>query len=193
MAASIILRPGIALGPYPQREDIRDSWLDQAAANFIGFVRQRAVGRNPRYGDFLQRVEQAARGLDDLQDAEIRASLPALRRQLHSEGLQEALVARAFAIVRILGRYAERLVGHEATLRFVASLRPWLFERLERGTPAASDALRQGDALNWLERAWRGHRLAPWQREAADALWQAAQLAVRPSQTQEVVVTRSLA
>lgn len=57
---------------------------------------------------------------------------------------------RAFAIVRILGRYAERLVGHEATLRFVACLRPWLFERLERGTPAASDALRQGDVLTRL-------------------------------------------
>ena len=61
-----------------------------------------------------------------------------------------AAMIRAFAIVRILGRYAERLVGHEATLRFVASLRPWLFERLERGTPAASDALRQGDVLTRL-------------------------------------------
>ncbi|MCA0304571.1 MAG: ATP-binding cassette domain-containing protein, partial [Proteobacteria bacterium] len=61
-----------------------------------------------------------------------------------------AAMIRAFAIVRILGRYAERLVGHEATLRFVASLRPWLYDRLERGAPAASDVLRQGDVLTRL-------------------------------------------
>ena len=61
-----------------------------------------------------------------------------------------AALIRGFAIVRILGRYGERLVGHEATLRFVASLRPWLFARLERSTPAASDALRDGDVLTRL-------------------------------------------
>ena len=61
-----------------------------------------------------------------------------------------AAMIRAFAIVRILGRYAERLVGHEATLRFVARLRPWLFDRLERTAPAASDVLRQGDVLTRL-------------------------------------------
>lgn len=61
-----------------------------------------------------------------------------------------AALIRGFAIVRILGRYGERLVGHEATLRFVASLRPWLFARLEASAPAASDALRDGDVLTRL-------------------------------------------
>lgn len=61
-----------------------------------------------------------------------------------------AAMIRAFAIVRILGRYGERVVGHEATLRFVAGLRPWLFDRLERAAPASSDSLRQGDVLTRL-------------------------------------------
>lgn len=61
-----------------------------------------------------------------------------------------AALIRGFAIVRILGRYGERLIGHEATLRFVSSLRPWLFARLERSTPAASDVLRDGDVLTRL-------------------------------------------
>lgn len=54
---------------------------------------------------------------------------------------------RAFAIVRIAGRYAERVIGHEATLRFVAGLRPWLFARLERSAPANLQNLRDGDLL----------------------------------------------
>jgi preprotein translocase subunit SecA len=105
MASTATLRPGIALGPYPQREDTRDGWLDRTAASVAGFVRQRVYGRNPGHGDFLSLVEREAQGLKEMQDHEIRARIPELRRRLYSEGLDEALVARAFAIVReVAGR-----------------------------------------------------------------------------------------
>lgn len=39
---------------------------------------------------------------------------------------------RAFAVARVASRYAEQLVGHEATLSISASLRPRLFERMAR-------------------------------------------------------------
>ena len=39
-ASAALLRPGIAVGAYPQREDIRDSWLDRTAAGATGFLRQ---------------------------------------------------------------------------------------------------------------------------------------------------------
>ncbi|WP_319773375.1 thiol reductant ABC exporter subunit CydC [Breoghania sp.] len=57
---------------------------------------------------------------------------------------------RAFAMVRTAGRYAERLMGHEATLKFVAKLRPWLFSRLEPLAPAALEDARSGDLLTRL-------------------------------------------
>ena len=38
--ASAGLRPGIAVGPYPEHEDIRDGWLDRTAAGLGGFIRQ---------------------------------------------------------------------------------------------------------------------------------------------------------
>ena len=58
---------------------------------------------------------------------------------------------RGFAIARTLGRYLERLVGHEATLKFVASLRPWFFEKLTPLAPAAIDDQRSGDLLARLK------------------------------------------
>ncbi|PTW60650.1 ATP-binding cassette subfamily C protein CydC [Breoghania corrubedonensis] len=61
-----------------------------------------------------------------------------------------AAMIRAFAIVRTGGRYVERLVGHEATLKFVASLRPWLFGRLEPLAPAALEDERSGDLMTRL-------------------------------------------
>ena len=39
---------------------------------------------------------------------------------------------RTFAVGRVLSRYAEQLVGHEATLKVSAALRPLVFERMAR-------------------------------------------------------------
>lgn len=58
---------------------------------------------------------------------------------------------RGFAIARTVGRYIERVVGHEATLKFVASLRPWFFNRLTPLAPAALEDQRSGDLLARLK------------------------------------------
>lgn len=105
MSSTTVLRPGIALGPYPQREDLREGWFDRAAASMIGFVRQRAYGRNPGRAEFLALVNEEGQGLVDLTDKQIRELVPDLRRRLYSEGLEDQLVARTFAMVReIAGR-----------------------------------------------------------------------------------------
>lgn len=105
MSSTALLRPGIALGRYPQREDLRDSWLDRTAASLSGFIRQRAYGRRPGHQEFLSRVNAEAQQLGELSDKALREGIPELRRRLYSEGLQETLVARVFAIVReIAGR-----------------------------------------------------------------------------------------
>ncbi|MEP9354719.1 thiol reductant ABC exporter subunit CydC [Xanthobacter sp. KR7-65] len=54
---------------------------------------------------------------------------------------------RAFALLRTVARYAERLLGHDATLRFVADLRPWFFRRLVPLAPAVLEGERSGDLL----------------------------------------------
>lgn len=108
MSSSAILRPGIALGRYPQRADSRDGWLDRTAAGIVGFVRQRTSGRGAGHEEFLDCVNTEASDLDGLSDQQIRESVPELRRRLYSEGLLEALVARVFAIAR---EVAERRLG----------------------------------------------------------------------------------
>jgi preprotein translocase subunit SecA len=100
MSSTAILRPGIALGGYPQREDLRDGWLDRTAASIAGFVRQRVAGRRAGHQEFIARVNTEAQALRGLSNPQIRESVPELRRRLYSEGLHEELVARAFAIAR---------------------------------------------------------------------------------------------
>ena len=56
-----------------------------------------------------------------------------------------AAAIRAFAILRSGGRYGERVVTHEATLRGLAGLRAWLFRRLIPLAPARLSALRSAE------------------------------------------------
>ena len=108
MSDAAILRPGIALGPYPQREDLREGWLDRFAGSLAGGIRQFAYGRSPGHREFLALVDAEGRELGGLTDQEIKDGLPELRRRLYNDGLQEALVARTFALVREI---ADRRLG----------------------------------------------------------------------------------
>lgn len=58
---------------------------------------------------------------------------------------------RFFAIVRTGGRYAERLLSHEATFRLLAGLRLWLFRRLEPLAPSQLQARRGADLAASLQ------------------------------------------
>ncbi len=61
-----------------------------------------------------------------------------------------AAMIRAFSIARTAGRYGERVIGHEATLRVVSRLRVWLFERLEPLAPFSTAAFRSPDLMTRL-------------------------------------------
>jgi ATP-binding cassette subfamily C protein CydC len=56
-----------------------------------------------------------------------------------------AAAIRVLAITRTGGRYGERLLTHDATLRALVGLRVWLFRRLVPLVPARLSALRSGE------------------------------------------------
>lgn len=59
-----------------------------------------------------------------------------------------AAIIRACAIVRTTGRYGERLVTHDATLRLLSHLRVWLYGVLEPLAPAGLAGERAGRLLS---------------------------------------------
>jgi len=107
-ASAALLRPGTAVGAYPQREDIRDSWLDRTAASTTGFLRQHIYRRSKGYLRFVNEVNRQAEALDGLGDLELRLRIKDLRQHLYSEGLKDKLVAQAFSLVR---EFATRRLG----------------------------------------------------------------------------------
>jgi len=59
-------------------------------------------------------------------------------------------LVRGFSFIRILARYGERLVGHNATLKLLSDLRGWLFARLFPRLPLADHSVRHGDLVSRL-------------------------------------------
>ncbi len=59
-----------------------------------------------------------------------------------------AAAIRGLAIARTAGRYAERVITHEATFRLLARLRVWFYEHLEPLAPAVLQTYHSGDLLS---------------------------------------------
>ena len=74
--------------------------------------------------------------------------------QSGAAGLLAALVlpvvVRGLGVGRVLLRYAERMVTHAATFRFLASLRVWLFRGLAERSAGGLGMVRSGDVLSRL-------------------------------------------
>ncbi|MBK5968264.1 MULTISPECIES: thiol reductant ABC exporter subunit CydC [Thiorhodovibrio] len=59
-----------------------------------------------------------------------------------------AAIIRASAMARTAGRYLERLISHEATLRQLSGLRVWFYQHLEPLAPARLQEFHSGDLLS---------------------------------------------
>ncbi|MFP4520080.1 MAG: thiol reductant ABC exporter subunit CydC [Oceanicaulis sp.] len=55
---------------------------------------------------------------------------------------------RTFAMTRTVGRYAERMVTHDATFRVLARLRLWVFDKAAPLAPGRLSQMRSGDLLS---------------------------------------------
>ena len=75
------------------------------------------------------------------------AGLTAISAQLFNF-FHPGIGIRLSAIGRTLGRYAERIVSHDATFRILQSLRSWFYIHLEPLAPSRLMNFRSGDILN---------------------------------------------
>lgn len=62
-----------------------------------------------------------------------------------------AAAIRGLSMIRAAGRYGERLLTHDATLKLLARLRQWFYEHLEPLAPAGLQFHRSGDLLSRIQ------------------------------------------
>jgi preprotein translocase subunit SecA len=95
--ADLLPVPGIVLGAYPERE-VSVKGAFEAATDRVRAVLPRRA--DARYAAFLRQVEAADAALGTLDSVAIDAHLRATRAAMAREGLGDARVAAAFALVR---------------------------------------------------------------------------------------------
>ncbi len=106
--SSAALRPGAALGGYPERAETRDGGLEgvlSRALDAITGTRELRAARMQRFVSLVEAEGAALRGCDA---AAIDEQVRELRRGLAGQGLGDVLVARSFALTREL---ADRTLG----------------------------------------------------------------------------------
>ena len=95
-AASDILGYGF----YPERREKRENWLERTLRHPAMWVGRDIGQGSRRYDKLIQAVNDAGRAYVGLDEAGLRDAANALRPLLRRDGFTDALVARAFALVR---------------------------------------------------------------------------------------------
>jgi preprotein translocase subunit SecA len=177
MSEAVLLRPGIATGFYPEREEERESWLDRTASAIWGTLFQRFGGNDLDRG-FLRRVAKASDRLELLGRSELDDVVAALRQDLHRNGLRPDLVARAFAVIREMSRrelgmrpFDVQLLGGWAMMRGkVAEMETGEGKTLTATLPAATAALAGIPVHIITVNDFLAARDAAWMKPLYDAL-----------------------
>ncbi|MCZ6475172.1 MAG: prepilin peptidase, partial [Gammaproteobacteria bacterium] len=98
--ASIALKPGGVLGPYPERTSQHIGRLDVVAQRLVAPLVSRWSSYRSRSRGFLAMVDDAGSTLICRSDKRLLEQAHELRSGLHRQGLTEDLTAAAFALVR---------------------------------------------------------------------------------------------
>ena len=106
--ASIALKPGSMLGPYPERPAQQDGYLDVLAQRLMAPLYSRWSKGRSRSRGFLAMVDDAGSKLICRSDERVVEQAHELRSELHCQGLTEELCAAAFGLVR---EVAHRTLG----------------------------------------------------------------------------------
>jgi len=94
------LRPGSALGLYPQRHEKWPGTLETQTRLAVAKIKHLFARHKYTLKYIVKRVNAFEQGIAKLSASEMRKHIKLLRIRLHQNGLQDNLVAEAFAIVR---------------------------------------------------------------------------------------------
>ena len=102
------IRPGVALGPYPERDEPSVSWVERTGIRLAGRLQRTTTARVARFDEISTLAARHGPSLTAATDADLQVAVRELRDRLRAEPLSAPLAARAFAVVREL---SDRVLG----------------------------------------------------------------------------------
>ncbi len=105
---SVSLRPGIALGRYPVRDESRPGWIERMTSVAVSRMVRRNRSRSAYSSEVCALVHQHTPRLVNESEADLDSAVKTIRAQLIAAEHTDELIARAFAVIR---EKAGRTVG----------------------------------------------------------------------------------
>jgi len=98
--SELLIRPGISQGSYPQRHNDSLDGLEAFVQGWIEKGRSNLGRKRHSQRSIVRKVDRYEAALRDCTDEAFNVVLAELRTQLHRQGLVEALMIEAFAVIR---------------------------------------------------------------------------------------------
>ena len=98
--SDLLLKPGVSLGGYPQKDDETLDELEATVRGWIDHARTLPRRARARQGYIVRRVNQFEAELIACSEHELDDAIESIRARLSRRGLEERLMIEAFAIVR---------------------------------------------------------------------------------------------
>ena len=94
-----VLRPGIRLGVYPQRQQSHEEGIEQLGAKWLSRSAHALSWRKYRRSHVVAQVRLAGEGLEQLEPDALQRRCEELRYALLRDGLKDHLMVRSFALI----------------------------------------------------------------------------------------------
>jgi preprotein translocase subunit SecA len=95
-----LIRPGVSLGNYPQRQDDALDDLEAVVRHWGERTRARLYRKACSQGFITRRIRRYEESLRAYSEQELDAAIDELRWQLHQQGMQQELIIGSFALIR---------------------------------------------------------------------------------------------
>jgi preprotein translocase subunit SecA len=106
--SSLLSKPGIRLGSYPQKAESRLTDLEQSFASQLDKLQHKFDPKTQRQNYIVRRVNKYQLVLKKCSENELTQVIQDIRNKLHRQGLKNTLIIKAFAIIR---EVANRTIG----------------------------------------------------------------------------------
>jgi len=105
---SASLRPSLALGRYPERQDVRNSWIERTVQSLGAAAERRRRARSGYINEICSAIHKHTARYAELEAPALAKALVSVRQKLVSKEHSEQLIAQTFALIR---EYAGRTLG----------------------------------------------------------------------------------
>ena len=108
--------PGIYYGQYPSKKQVSSGWLETIAKRLKKYYLDSVRPHRKEHREMLERVTTTYKVIESMTDVQLDRWIIDIKRKLHSKGLTDELMCRAFATIKEVSRRELNMSHYDSQL-----------------------------------------------------------------------------